>query len=101
MQVSSNERTPTDETTEGPIYTSRLIKASALLQDTKALLHFWDPTLSVARNLQRVRDENLLASPSRSRLDDILAIFRRRYLRDEAAGSALAILVKEKLPAAG
>ena len=59
-------------------YTSRIIKAGALLGDTKSLLYQWDEGLSVAQNLQRIRENNLLAKSSRSRLDDILPIFRRR-----------------------
>lgn len=75
-------------------YSSRIIKAGALLSDTKALLSAWDSELSVNENLQRVRSFNLLGKTSRSRLEDILVIFRQRYLSEESVANALADLVK-------
>ena len=61
-------------------YTSRIIKAGALLADTKTLLSHWDVTRSVQDNLDRIRRENVFGKASRSRVEDILAIFRQRYL---------------------
>lgn len=78
------------------IYTSKIIKAGALLPDTKALLSAWNPELSVSANLHRVRQQNLLGKSSRSRAEDILAIFRQRYLNEEAVARTLAIIVKRK-----
>lgn len=77
-------------------YTSKIIKAGALLPDTKALLSYWDPELSVNENLQRVRSQNLLGKTSRSRAEDILAIFRQRYLGEVAVIRALSHLVRNK-----
>lgn len=79
-----------------PPYSSKIIKAGALLPDTKALLSAWDPGLSVSENLQRVRRQNLLGKTSRSRAEDILAIFRQRYLAEETVARALATLVKHR-----
>jgi hypothetical protein len=79
-----------------PLYSSKIIKAGALLPDTKALLSTWNPELSVSENLQRVRRQNLLGKASRSRLEDILAIFRQRYLAEETVALALAIIVKRQ-----
>lgn len=79
-------------------YTSRIIKASALLTDTKALLHLWDADIPVQDNLRRIRDDNLIGKPSRSRLDDVLPIFRRRYLAGPGLANALSVLVKGRLP---
>jgi len=79
-----------------PLYSSKIIKAGALLPDTKALLSAWDPALSVSENLQRVRQQNLLGKKSRSRAEDILAIFRQRYLTEEAVALALASIVKNQ-----
>jgi hypothetical protein len=42
-----------------PPYTSRIIKAGALLDDTKTLLSHWDTTASVPENLDRIRRENV------------------------------------------
>ncbi len=75
-------------------YSSKIIKAGALLSDTKALLSHWDPELSVGENLQRIRHQNLLGKTSRSRAEDILAIFRQRYLAENSVAKALARLVK-------
>jgi hypothetical protein len=77
-------------------YSSKIIKAGALLPDTKALLSAWDPGLSVSENLQRVRRQNLLGKTSRSRAEDILAIFRQRYLAEETVARALATLVRHQ-----
>src|SRR5947209_2596103 len=44
-----------------PPYTSRIIKASALLDDTKTLLSHWDVDLPVSQNLDRIRRENIFA----------------------------------------
>ncbi len=77
-----------------PRYSSKIIKAGAVLQDTKALLNVWDTGLSVRDNLQQVRRRNLLGKPSRSRVDDILAILRQRYVAEEQVLRALATMVK-------
>ena len=62
------------------IYRTKIIKAGALLADTKTLLAHWDETCSVSENLDRFRRENIFGKASRSRVEDILAIFRQRYL---------------------
>ena len=41
-------------------YSSKIIKAGALLPDTKLLLESWDSDADIANNLERVREENLL-----------------------------------------
>lgn len=79
-----------------PQYSSKIIKAGALLPDTKALLSCWEPRLSVSENLQRIRRQNLLGKTSRSRADDILAIFRQRYLVEDTVAQALAHLVRNQ-----
>ena len=84
---------------EAAVYTSKIIKAGALLPDTRAFFAVWDPSLSPAENLTRIRTQNLLGKSSRSRVEDILAIFRQRYLGDPESANALAILVQGGLPA--
>jgi hypothetical protein len=81
-------------------YSSRIIKAGALLPDTKTLLSHWDLTETVRANLQRLRRENVFGKASRSRVEDIVAIFRQRYLGEPSVTHALVTLVKERLPAA-
>ena len=65
-----------------PVYASKIIKAGALLDDTKTLLSHWDSAASVSENLDRIRRENVFGKASRSRVEDILAIFRQRYLAE-------------------
>jgi BrxA len=83
-----------------PPYTSKIIKAGALLADTKTLLSHWDVQASVRGNLDRLRRENVFAKASRSRVQNILAILRQRYLREEAVAKALVILVNHRFPTA-
>jgi hypothetical protein len=89
-----------DSLTEGrrSVYTSRIIKAGALLADTTTLLDSWDESQSPADNLARLQRENIFGKASRSRSRDILAIFRQRYLQDESITRALAHLVKNRFP---
>ena len=85
------------ESTE-PIYTSRIIKASALIADTKVLLSEWHLDQSVADNLDRARRLNVFGKASRKRVEDILAIFRQRFFDDTDVGSALVKLAQRGAP---
>ena len=76
-------------------YTSKIIKAGALIADTKALFSSWSPDASVEENLRQIRQQNLLGKSSRSRAEDILAIFRQRYLNDKDVAPALATLARK------
>ncbi|MBD0371457.1 MAG: DUF1819 family protein [Pyrinomonadaceae bacterium] len=78
------------------LYTSRIIKASALLADTKTLLANWNDDLSIPENLSLFRQENIFGKASRSRVEDILTIFRQRYLVIPSVIRALVILVKSR-----
>jgi hypothetical protein len=82
-----------------PIYTSRIIKASALIADTKVLLAEWDLERSVVENLDRARRENIFGKASRKRVEDILTIFRQRYFDDADVGAALVTLAQSGAPA--
>lgn len=82
-----------------PIYTSRIIKASALIADTRVLLGEWDLEQSVADNLERARRLNIFGKASRSRIEDILLIFRQRFFDDVDVGSALVRLAQGGAPA--
>ena len=81
-------------------YTSRIIKAGALIGDTKTLLSHWDLDASADENLSRVRRENIFGKASRSRVEDILGIFRQRYLSEKSVTKALVALVRGKFPPA-
>lgn len=84
-----------NKTTRKPAYSTRIIKAGALLADTKLLLENWNEDEDIEANLDRVRRENLLGKPSRSRADDILAIFKQRYLGDPDILAALVVLAQK------
>jgi hypothetical protein len=85
---------------DAPPYSSRIIKAGALLPDTKTLLSQWDTATTDSENLARIRRENVFGKASRSRVEDILAVFRQRYLADEEVVKALVVLVQRRFPAA-
>jgi len=84
--------------TDSAIYSSKIIKAGALLADTKTLLAHWNPTLPAQANLDRLRRENIFGKASRSRVEDVLAIFRQRFLGEESVTKALVVLVQKRLP---
>jgi hypothetical protein len=81
-------------------YSSKIIKAGALIGDTKTLLSHWDASVSVAENIDRIQRDNVFGKASRSRVEDILAIFRQRYLAEECVTKALVSLVQGKFPTA-
>ena len=81
-------------------YSSKIIKAGALIGDTKTLLSRWDLDASVDENIHRVQRENVFGKSSRSRVGDILAIFRQRYLTEKSVTKALVILLHGKFPTA-
>ncbi len=85
-------------TARGARYSSKIIKAGALLPDTKLLLENWDENVDVRTNLDRVGQENLFGKASRSRIEDILLVFRQRYLRDPHLLKALVALVQGRMP---
>jgi hypothetical protein len=82
-----------------PIYSSRILKAGALLDETKMLLSAWDESASTADNIARFQQENILGKASRSRANDILMAFRQRYLVDERVMRSLILLMKGRIPA--
>jgi hypothetical protein len=65
------------------LYTSRILKAGALIGDTKTLLSHWDVDATVDENVTRIHRDNVFGKASRSRVEDILAIFRRRLSERE------------------
>jgi len=80
-------------------YSSKIIKAGALLADTRILLSHWNTDSSIQENLERLRHENVFGKASRSRVEDILAIFRQRYLTEREVTKALVRLVDQQFPA--
>jgi hypothetical protein len=82
--------------TNSAVYTSKIIKAGALLADTKTLLAQWNTAVPAQVNLDRLRRENVLGKASRSRVEDVLAIFRQRYLTEQSVTKALVTLVQKR-----
>lgn len=80
-------------------YASKIIKAGALIGDTKTLLSHWDAGAPVSENIDRIQRDNVFGKASRSRVEDILAIFRQRYLAEECVTKALVSLVRGRFPA--
>lgn len=79
-------------------YTSKILKASALLDDTKLFFSYWDERLTTQENLSKIRELNIFGKASRSRIEDILLIFQQRYLTDSDTTAALSFLVKSNIP---
>lgn len=69
-----------------------------MVTDTRLLLSRWRPDKTVSENLTQLRDENPFGKASRSRVDDILPIFRRRYLFDPRVANSLALLEQSRFP---
>ena len=88
----------TDQNSER-VYSSKIIKASGLLADTKTLFAHWDESKSDAENLQAARRTNIFGKASRSRVEDILTIFRQRYIPQNGSGRILRRLVRSDLSA--
>ncbi len=81
------------------VYSSKIIKASGLLADTKTFFAFWDENKTAEENLQEARRANIFGKASRSRVEDILTIFRQRYCPADGSDLALRRLVRSRLPA--
>ena len=81
-------------------YSSRIIKAGALLGDTRMFLSHWDTTTSVSENIDRIQRDNVFGKASRARVKDIMVIFRQRYLGEESVTNALVTLVKARFATA-
>jgi hypothetical protein len=76
-------------------YNSRIIKASALIGDTRTLLASWDFDLDADQNIERALQQNIFAKSSRSRVKNVLTAFRQRYFRDPEVGRAIAVVARE------
>ena len=81
----------------GRLYSSKVIKAGALLTDSKAFLLAYDEHASLAENLTRIQRENPFGKASRSRVADILPIFRQRFCDDDKLARALRVLVRSRI----
>ncbi|MBI4586095.1 MAG: DUF1819 family protein [Planctomycetes bacterium] len=83
------------------LYSSQIIKAGALLEDTSIFLSLWRKDLFMEENLRRFRQENLLGKGSRARVDEMLVAFRKRYLVSEDLIQSLSSLLKQSFRTKG
>jgi Putative inner membrane protein (DUF1819) len=79
-------------------YSSKIMKAGVLIGDTKTLLSHWDVDASVEENINRAQRDNVFGKASRSRVEDILAIFRQRYLTEKSVTKALVTNAVASIP---
>ncbi|MBN1165663.1 MAG: DUF1819 family protein [Methanospirillaceae archaeon] len=79
------------------LYTSKILKASALVDDTLQLFSSWDLSRNQKDNLINIKENNILAKTSRSRLEDILVILKQRYLSDDDLITALHLFVSQRV----
>jgi hypothetical protein len=79
-------------------FTSRIIKASALITDSKILLANWQAGLSTPENIAALYQSNPFGKSSHSRLEDMLPILRRRYMADPVVASGLATISRSSSP---
>ncbi len=59
---------------------SKIIKAGALLEDSRRFVEMWRIELSPQENLEEFHTRNLLGKRSRARAEDVLAILRQRFV---------------------
>jgi hypothetical protein len=80
---------------ESQLYTSKILKANALVNDTSIFLSAWDNEKTKEQNMQIIRQENILNKKSRSRSNDILNIFQQRFLFNDDVIRSLSYLQKK------
>ncbi len=80
------------------LYSSKIIKAGALIADTELLFLHWQIAQSVQLNMKNLKETNAFGKASRSRIQDILTVFRQRYMQDDSLPAALAALAQNHLP---
>jgi len=76
-------------------YTAKIIRAPALLHDTRVFLSHWDEGLSVDENIQKAISDNIFARPARFYVKQFLTAFRERYIFGDEWDAALRKLVRK------
>lgn len=76
-------------------YTSKIIRAPALLKDTKIFLSHCDEGLSVEENIRQAAENNLFGRPARSYVKQFLQAFRERYLFGDDRDKALHTIIRK------
>lgn len=78
-------------------FTAKIIRAPALLNDSKIFLSTWDEKLSIEQNLQIATQQNIFGRRARSYVKQILESFRERFIFGDERDRALRRLVKSPL----
>jgi hypothetical protein len=78
-------------------YSSRIIKAGAILSESKLILDNWDLGKSPEDNLKRIMEENLVGKQSRTRTAEIVKAFRQRFCSDVKVLESLCLLSKGRI----
>ena len=77
------------------VYTSKIIRAPALLKDTKIFLSHWAEGLTTDENIQRAAEANRFGRPARSYVKQFLAAFKERYIFGDERDEALRTMVRK------
>lgn len=77
------------------LYTAKIIRTPALLNDTKIFLSHWDESLSIDENIKKAIERNIFGRPARSYVKQFLTAFRERYIFGDERDIALRNLVKK------
>ncbi len=81
----------------GHHYSSKIIKAGALITDSKAFLLAYDENLSLHANIIKLQRENPFGKASRARVADILPIFRQRFCNDTKLARPLRVFARSRV----
>lgn len=76
-----------------------LKNTSGSVADINLLVSNWDESKSVEQNLDNAVEKNLFGKTSRKRVQDLLKVFRERFLVDEGSARAFRLFVGSSLPA--
>lgn len=74
------------------LFSSKVTRSSALLEETKILLRYWDSAHTIKENLEQFQSENVLGKSSRQRVAHVLMPFKQRYAKSQEQIHILAFL---------
>jgi hypothetical protein len=83
---------------KGKLYSSKILKSGAALAETKLLLINWNDSVTMDENLDHFERDNIIGKASRSRVRELIKIFRQRYLVNQQVIKGLSALVKNHYP---
>jgi hypothetical protein len=81
----------------GHIYTAKIIKANALLSDSKLFISQWEPQLSTEENIKNAIEYNIFGKSSRTFTKNIIHIFKNRFIFGDDQDNALRVIIKSNV----